>query len=252
MVWVLLLKLKAGEFAISIILFGAPGSGKGTQASLLHQEYGIPHISTGNLFSSEISNNTSLGLQVKECMAKGQLVSDDIVVSILENELKKLESKNFILDGFPRTEKQAEILKPLLEKYNLKINNVLFLEVSDAVVLKRITGRRICSSCKSSWHIEYAKPQKQDVCDFCSAALEQRKDDTAEVVKYRLEVYAKSSNQLKDFYQTEGVLQAINAEQSSDQVFGEIKKVIEQNQTRVVEVLGNNKKASINIDENKA
>lgn len=232
MVWVLLLKLKAGEFVISIILFGAPGSGKGTQASLLHREYAIPHISTGNLFSYEISNNTPLGLQVKECMAKGQLVSDDIVIDILENELKKLENKNFILDGFPRTQQQAIALKPLLEKYKLSIDYVLFLEVSDSMVMKRITDRRICSACKSSWNIEYAKPKKEGICDFCQSALEQRKDDTPEVVKHRLGVYYESANSLKDFYKAEGVLHTINAEKSSEQVFQSIKSIYKKKEKR--------------------
>lgn len=234
MVWALLLKLKAGEFVISVILFGAPGSGKGTQASLLHREYGIPHISTGNLFSYEISNNTPLGLQVKECMAKGQLVSDNIVIDILENELKNLKTKNFILDGFPRNQQQAIALKPLLKKYNLSIDCVLFLEVSDSVVIKRITNRRICSSCKSSWHIEYAKPKKEGVCDFCQSALEHRKDDVHDVIKHRLDIYYKSANSLKDLYKKEGILHIIKAEKSVEQIFKNIKSVYK------------------NIDENKA
>lgn len=243
MEWVLLLKLKVGEFAISsIILFGAPGSGKGTQASLLQREYGMLHISTGNLFGYAISNNTSLGLQVKECMAKGQLVSDDIVINMLEEELKKLDSKNFILDGFPRTNEQAVALTPLLKKYDLKIDHVLFLDASDSVVMERITGRRICSSCKVSWHIEYAKPEKEGICDLCQSLLEQRKDDVAEVVKDRLAIYYKSANSLREFYKKEGTLEVVNAEQDSLQVFKDIKIILKKR----------DKKVAINIDENQA
>ncbi|MBE8163197.1 MAG: nucleoside monophosphate kinase [Bdellovibrionaceae bacterium] len=225
--WVLLLKLKVGEFVISIILFGAPGSGKGTQASLLHKEYGIPHISTGNLFSYEISNKTDLGLQVKKCMVQGQLVSDDIVVSMLGRALEKNKNKKIILDGFPRNQEQGKILKPLLEKHNLSIRYVFFLEVSDAIVIQRITGRRTCHSCKASWHIEYVKPKKEGICDFCQSPLEQRKDDTAKVVKHRLEVYHESANSLKGFYKGEGILHTIKAEKSSDEVFQTIKRVYE-------------------------
>ncbi|MBE8221659.1 MAG: adenylate kinase [Bdellovibrionales bacterium] len=232
MEWGLLLKLKAGEFVISIILFGAPGSGKGTQASLLSKKYGIPHISTGNLFSYEISNNTPLGIKIKDSMAKGQLISDDIVVGILENELKKLKTKNFILDGFPRTQQQAISLKTLTTKYNLSIDYVLFLKISDSAVMKRITNRRVCSSCKSSWHIEYAKPKKEGICDLCQSSLEQRKDDTSEVVKNRLEIYYKSVNTLKDFYKEEGVLHAINAEDSADQVFKNINEILNIDENR--------------------
>lgn len=180
------------------------------------------------MFSYEISNKTPLGLQVKECMAKGQLVSDQIVIDILENELKKLKAKSFILDGFPRTSAQAIALEPLLKKYNLTTKQVIFLEVSDNTVEKRITGRRTCTKCKTSWHIEYKKPKNEGFCDLCQSQLEQRKDDTLDVVKRRLKIYYQSSNQLKNFYKDKGIFWTINAEQASEQVFEDIKKILNQ------------------------
>lgn len=187
----------------------------------------MPHISTGNLFSYEISNNTSLGLQVKECMAQGQLVSDQIVIDILEKEIKQLKSDSIILDGFPRTNTQAIALGPLLNKHHLKIKQVFFLEVSDDTVEKRITGRRICTNCKTPWHTEYNKPQNTGFCDLCQSKLEQRKDDTTKVVKQRLTIYYQSAKQLQSFYQGKGLLRVINAEQSSKQVFEDIQKILE-------------------------
>jgi adenylate kinase len=183
---------------MKLILLGAPGAGKGTQAEKIVEKYGIPAISTGNIIRAALKEGTEMGLKAKSYMEAGQLVPDEVVIGIIQDRLKEDDCKNgFILDGFPRTIPQAQAL----EDMGVDIDKVLDIEVSDDAITKRMSGRRVCSKCANSYHLEYKKPQVDDVCDACGGELIQRKDDAPETVQARLAEYHEMTEPLKDFYQ---------------------------------------------------
>lgn len=166
-----------------LILLGAPGAGKGTQAEYLSKRFSIPHISTGDILRENVKNETELGKKAKEYMDKGLLVPDEIVIEIVKDRLSKEDCKNgFLLDGFPRTIAQAEALDKVLEELGQKIDKVLNIEVPDEKILERMSGRRICKNCGASFHVIYRPPQKEGVCDVCGGELYQREDDKEETV----------------------------------------------------------------------
>lgn len=182
---------------MKLILLGAPGAGKGTQAEKIVEKYGIPAISTGNIIRAALKEGTEMGLKAKSYMEAGQLVPDEVVIGIIKDRLKEKDCENgFILDGFPRTIPQAQAL----EDMGIEIDKVLDIEVSDEAITKRMSGRRVCSNCANSYHLVYKKPKVDGVCDACGGELVQRKDDAPETVQARLAEYHEMTEPLKDFY----------------------------------------------------
>ena len=206
---------------MNIILLGAPGAGKGTQAVRIAAKKNIPHISTGDIFRKNIKEGTPVGLKAKSYIDRGQLVPDEVVVEIVRQRIEEPDCKNgFLLDGFPRTIAQAEALDRLTD-----IDCVLNLDVDLGKLANRITGRRVCEKCGESYHIS---TKKDDICEKCGGKLIQRADDTEETVKSRLNVYKNETAPLIDFYKNQGVLVSVDGMQTIDEVFEDIIKAIEQ------------------------
>ena len=188
---------------MNLILLGAPGAGKGTQAAILAKELSIPTISTGNILRAAVASGSELGKQAKACMESGALVSDEIIIGIIRDRLAESDCANgYILDGVPRTIGQAEAL----EENGIKFDHVVSMEISDETIMERMGGRRVCPKCGATYHIVAVPPKKDGVCDECGSELITRKDDAPETVKSRLAVYHKETEPLKDFYRSRGVL----------------------------------------------
>ena len=208
---------------MNIILFGAPGAGKGTQAEKLVNKYHLTHISTGEMFREAIANNTEMGKKANTYIAKGMLVPDEVTVGIVKDRLALEDCKNgFILDGFPRTLHQAECLDTIMKELNMKIDYVIDIESDFDELLKRLSGRRVCKNCGNSYHVVFKKPQVEGVCDACGGTLYIRKDDNVDSVKVRLETYKSQTEPLIDFYTKKDVLVRINGQQGIEEVFNEI------------------------------
>lgn len=213
---------------MNIVLFGAPGAGKGTQSSILVEKLGMHQISTGDLFRAAIKNKTSLGVQAQQYMDKGELVPDSVVISMVDEVLVSLGSKSFILDGFPRTVAQAEALQNILKSRKLTIGKAIFLEVPRTELMDRLTGRRVCKSCGAVYHVK-TKPTKVDgICDSCGGEVYQRNDDKDDVILNRLKTYDESTFPLKAFYKEMGSYIEIKADQATDRVFDLIKNAMAQ------------------------
>jgi adenylate kinase len=210
---------------LNIILFGAPGAGKGTQSSLLVEKQGMTQISTGDLFREAIKNKTELGIKAQSFMDKGQLVPDSIVIGMVEEVLKS-GVKNFILDGFPRTVPQAVALDELLNRLHLSISKAIFLEVPKAEIMGRLTGRRVCKNCGAVYH-DISKPSKTEgVCDNCGGQVIQRNDDKAEVIEARLKSYDEYTSPLKDYYAKSRKYVEVDGNRDAEDVFFDLKKFI--------------------------
>ncbi len=195
---------------MKLILLGAPGAGKGTQAEKIVDKFGIPAISTGNILRAAVKDGTEMGLKAKSFMDAGQLVPDEVVIGIIKDRLKENDCENgFILDGFPRTIPQAQAL----EDAGIEIDKVVDIEVPDEKITKRMSGRRVCAKCANSYHLEYKKPQTDGVCDACGGELIQRKDDAPETVQARLVEYHEMTEPLKDFYQNLGKLVIVEGQE---------------------------------------
>ena len=191
---------------MKLIMLGAPGAGKGTQAAILSERLGIPTISTGNILRAAVKNGTPVGLQAKSYMDAGKLVPDEVIIGIIAERLGEDDCRNgFILDGVPRTIAQAEAL----EQAGVKFDCVLDIEVPDQEIMRRMTGRRACTACGATYHVEAAPPKTEGVCDACGGALVQRDDDKPETVQSRLDVYHSQTQPLKDFYAQRGVLKTV-------------------------------------------
>ena len=196
---------------MKLILLGAPGAGKGTQADILCKELDIPTISTGNILRAAIKDGTPVGLQAKAYIDKGYLVPDDVIIGIITERLAEDDCKNgYILDGVPRTIAQAEAL----EKAGIKFDDVISIEISDEVIMERMSGRRVCESCGASYHLVAVPPKQEGICDKCGGKLVQRKDDAPETVKARLEVYHRETEPLKAFYAQRGLLKSVENQPS--------------------------------------
>lgn len=212
---------------MKIIMLGAPGAGKGTQAKMIAEKYGIPHISTGDIFRYNIKNGTELGKEAKKYMDQGLLVPDELTVKILLDRVAQDDCKNgYVLDGFPRTIPQAEVLEEALTKLGDKIDYAINVEVPDENIVKRMGGRRACVNCGATYHIEHVPPKKEGICDNCGSELILRDDDKPETVKNRLSVYHKQTQPLIDFYNGKGVLRTVDGTVDMKDVFNAIVAIL--------------------------
>ena len=214
---------------MKVILLGGPGAGKGTQAGFITEKYGIPQISTGDMLREHVAKGTELGLKAKEYMEKGQLVPDEIILSMVKERLSQPDAqKGFILDGFPRTVAQAEALDKMLEEMGRKIEFVLALIVPDDELVTRLTGRRTCKNCGMMYHIKFKPPKVEGKCDVCGGELYQRPDDNEETVRNRLKVYHESTAPLIEYYKNKGVLFEIDGTKSIEEITQEIINILEK------------------------
>lgn len=212
---------------MNIMLFGAPGAGKGTQAKYIIEKYGIPQISTGDILRAAVKEGTPMGLEAKACMEAGKLVSDEIIIGIIKDRLAKEDcKKGFILDGFPRTIAQAEALEVLMKEMGIKLDKVISLNVPDELIVGRVVGRRVCKECGGSFHVEFNPSKTEGVCDFCGGELIQRKDDSAETVGKRLQEYHSQTAPLFDFYMERGILADIDGTKEIDEITKEIFNIL--------------------------
>ncbi len=212
----------------AIIFLGPPGAGKGTHAKEVSQTLNIPHISTGDIFREHVKNQTELGIKVKSYLDSGSLVPDELVWEVVKDRISKEDCKNgFILDGFPRTIPQAEMLEKYLKEKNAVIK-VIYLDASDELVIKRLSARRVCKNCGAIYNLISMPPKKDGICDICGGELYQRSDDKPEVIKQRLETYYKETQPLIDYYRNKGIMYTISAEKEREEVLNEIIKVISE------------------------
>jgi adenylate kinase len=214
-------------FSLNIVLMGPPGAGKGTQAEYIVNTVQIPHISTGDAFRLAMKEGTELGVKAKEYVDKGLLVPDDITIGIVRERLQQEDCKGgFLLDGFPRTLSQAEALDEIVADLGRKMDHVINISVNRELLLKRLTGRRICKACGATYHITFNPPARDGVCDKCGGELYQRSDDTEEKVGTRLDEYTNKTAPLLDFYSRKGVLRQIDGEKSIEEVSADIQALL--------------------------
>lgn len=212
---------------MNLVLMGLPGAGKGTQAEKIVETYGIPHISTGDMFRAAIKEGTPLGLQAKEYMDRGDLVPDEVTIGIVRERLSKDDcQKGFLLDGFPRTVAQAEALENILAELTRSIDYVIYIQVDQDILMERLTGRRICKNCGATYHLVFNPPANPGVCDKCGGELYQRADDNEETVANRLEVNVKQMQPLLEFYEKKGYLRHIDGQQDIEKVFADIRELL--------------------------
>lgn len=211
-----------------VIFLGAPGAGKGTQASVLAQKKGIPHISTGDMFREAVSKGTELGLKAKEYMDRGELVPDEVVIGIVKERLSAPDcASGCILDGFPRTVAQAEALDRVLAEMGKQLDYVINIKVSEEEIIRRLTGRRTCKRCGAIYHMVYNPPARDGVCDKCGGELYQRDDDTEETVRNRLKVYEEKTAPLIDYYSRTGKLVDVDGEKPVEEVTAQIERLLD-------------------------
>ena len=215
---------------MKIIMLGAPGAGKGTQAKMIADKYKIPHVSTGDIFRMNIKEGTELGMEAKKYMDQGLLVPDELTVRILLDRVAREDCKDgYVLDGFPRTIPQAEVLEDALNRLGDKIDYAINVEVPDENIVRRMGGRRACLSCGATYHIEHVPPKKEGICDQCGQELVLRDDDKPETVQNRLRVYQEQTQPLIDFYSTRGVLKSVDGTQDMQDVFDGIVELLDRN-----------------------
>lgn len=214
---------------MKIIMLGAPGAGKGTQAKMIADKYSIPHVSTGDIFRANIKNGTALGMEAKQYMDQGQLVPDELTVKILLDRVAQEDCKNgYVLDGFPRTIPQAEVLDQALTELGDSIDYAINVDVPDENIIKRMSGRRACVACGATYHIVHIPTKVEGICDRCGAELILRDDDKPETVKKRLDVYHTQTQPLIDYYTAKGVLKEVDGTRDMQDVFADIVKILEQ------------------------
>ena len=212
---------------MKVIMLGAPGAGKGTQAKKIAEKYEIPHISTGDIFRANIKNGTELGNKAKSYMDQGHLVPDELTCDLVVDRINQADCKNgYVLDGFPRTIPQAEALKAALEKMGETIDYAINVDVPDENIVNRMGGRRACPGCGCTYHIKHNPPKVEDSCDVCGAKLVLRDDDKPETVTKRLSVYHEQTKPLIDFYKKEGVLREVDGTQDLNDVFQAITEIL--------------------------
>lgn len=214
---------------MKLIMLGAPGAGKGTQAKMIAQKYGIPHISTGDIFRANIKGGTELGKKAKSYMDQGLLVPDEITISMLMDRIQENDcTGGYVLDGFPRTIPQAESLTKALKEMGEAVDYAVNVDVPDEAIITRMSGRRACVNCGATYHIVYNPPKKEGICDICGEELVLRDDDKPETVKKRLAVYHDQTQPLIEYYKGQGALAEVDGTQNLEQVFQDITKVLDQ------------------------
>ncbi len=212
----------------TIILLGAPGAGKGTNAKKITSEYHLPHISTGDMFREALRDETELGKLAKSYMDKGLLVPDEVTISLVKERLSKDDCKDgFLLDGFPRNLKQAEALEEIGKEINRPINYVIDINVPEEILKDRITGRRVCKKCGAPYHIKTLKPKVEGVCDICGGELIQRKDDNEEALKVRLDEYHHQTEPLINYYSKKGILHTVDGSKDLKEVMADIDAILD-------------------------
>lgn len=212
---------------MKIIMLGAPGAGKGTQAKRIAEKYGVPHISTGDIFRANIKNGTELGKEAKSYMDQGLLVPDELTVRLLLDRVAQDDCRNgYVLDGFPRTIPQAEVLDAELTKLGEKVDYAVNVDVPDENIINRMSGRRACLNCGATYHIVSIPPRKEGICDTCGSELVLRDDDQPETVKNRLKVYHDQTQPLIDYYQAKGVLRSVDGTLPMEEVFEAIVAIL--------------------------
>ena len=212
---------------MKIVMLGAPGAGKGTQAKMIAEKYGIPHVSTGDIFRANIKNGTELGKEAKQYMDQGKLVPDELTVKILLDRVAQDDCKNgYVLDGFPRTIPQANVLDEALTKLGDKIDYAINVDVPDENIINRMGGRRACVACGATYHVVYNAPKTEGICDVCGKELIIRDDDQPETVKNRLNVYHEQTQPLIDFYEEKGVLKTVDGTVDMKDVFAAIVEIL--------------------------
>ncbi len=215
------------EIQMKIIMLGAPGAGKGTQAKMIAEKYSIPHISTGDIFRANISQGTELGMEAKKFMDQGLLVPDELTVKILLDRVAKEDCKNgYVLDGFPRTIPQAEVLDKALTELGDKVDYAINVDVPDESIITRMSGRRACVKCGATYHVKYNAPKAEDVCDACGEGLVLRDDDHPETVTKRLNVYHDQTQPLIEYYSKKDILKAVDGTVDMKDVFGAIVAIL--------------------------
>lgn len=221
-------KLTGGNSNMKIIMLGAPGAGKGTQAKKLAAKYDIPHISTGDIFRANIKNGTELGQKAKVYMDQGLLVPDELVVDLVVDRFKQPDcEKGYVLDGFPRTIPQAKALDEALAKNSDAVEYAIDVDVPDANIISRMAGRRACVNCGGTYHLVTIPPKKEGVCDVCGGELILREDDKPETVEKRLKVYHEQTQPLIEYYQAKGILKSVDGTKDLEEVFNEIVEIVE-------------------------
>ena len=210
-----------------LVLLGAPGAGKGTQAKKLIGKYGIPQISTGDILRKAVADGTPLGKEAKSYMNKGELVPDSVVIGLVKERLAQDDcKKGYILDGFPRNTSQAETLDKVLSAMNASIDAALSVDVDKDILMKRLTGRRTCKGCQQMYNVYSSSPKKDGVCDKCGGELFQRDDDKEATIKNRLEVYEKATAPLADYYKRKGILKSVQGEGDIDEIFKKVVSIL--------------------------
>lgn len=208
---------------MNLLLIGPPNAGKGTQATLLSDYYGIPHLSTGNLLRENIEQGTELGKIAKSYVESGQLVPDDLVIDLVEQAILKIDlNKGVLFDGYPRNIAQAENLDALLAKHNSQLDAVVLIRVKKSILVERASGRRVCTGCGATYHVKTHIPKVPGTCDICGSPLVHRRDDAEEVVENRVRVYKQQTRPLVDYYEQTGRLLKVRGEGSKDEVFADI------------------------------
>ena len=212
---------------MKIIMLGAPGAGKGTQAKMIAEKYSVPHVSTGDIFRANIKNGTELGKEAKKYMDQGLLVPDELTVKILLDRVAQDDCKNgYVLDGFPRTIPQAQVLDKALSELDDAIDYAINVDVPDENIIRRMGGRRACLTCGATYHVEHIPPKKEGICNACGSELVLRDDDKPETVKNRLDVYHKQTQPLIDFYEAKGILKSVDGTVPMEDVFAAITEIL--------------------------
>lgn len=216
------------------ILLGPPGAGKGTHAKVLCEKFGLAHLAAGDILRRNIREGTELGKKAKDVIEKGELVSDDLVNQMMFDEIKALAGgKGLVLDGYPRTIGQAKALDQFIAQQQMKIDAAMNFDTSEEVVIERLSGRRVCPKCNANYHIRNIPPKKEGICDHCGSALTQRKDDTPETIRHRLETYHKETEPLIEYYRRKGELHSLHGDYEIEQLQKEIASLFERLQLAV-------------------
>jgi len=214
---------------LRIILLGAPGAGKGTQAKSISNKYNIPHISTGDIFRKNISERTPLGIEAKKYIDNGQLVPDELTIDIIKSRLVEEDCENgYLLDGYPRTVEQAKALDVFLNEREANLDTALLIKVPREFILERMTGRRVCPSCGASYHVKFNPPKNEGICDICGSDIIQRDDDAEITVNKRLDIYEAQTHPLIEYYKSRDLLSEVDGTQAINDVFESVSKVLNE------------------------